>query len=744
MDDDVPLVEIKKINERGVSEDGPAQFMITSDIIPVNPITVPFTISNKSTNLNFIETLTSVTIDGSSDFCDAQMTPQCSVPIDIIIANGMKNGMENGQPVSQYGSFTAQLEQIADDTNGYKVHGGLTTDMRNSIEVTVFDDVFDIEVSVSTDNPSVSETQIVVDGQTSNNSIVAKFSVNENPGRDLTIYYSVEHQGNSDFLFDDTSTGSIPITAMQFDESFADESFTGYEVMFELEDDEIDEQDGNIVVTVEAGDGYISTGAGKTQTFQILDDDEPEIRIHNPPTSRSETDTTTFEIVASIEPWQPIDVTFSTEGTMGECLTETRVQTVSGTRPVPVNIIDNDMIDETDCMVVITLTDDDTEKDNGYSIPAMGPDMDNLKKVEFTVTDDDVPLIEVASRDNSEFVGEATDWQFKLTSDIIPVEEITVAYNVTINSPVAAEVGNFFILQDPAQVQFSKDLNCGDAPPCEATFDIINQNEMDNMFSAVASFSVELTAVSTENMGKYRIHEGSNASKNMITIQVTDDYLPTVSINSNKLELKEGTDTAIEIMFSTTQAPDESGLTVMYIVNQNELDFLDPTSIGTKEVTIPAGNLTHILPITIVSDSKNEKDSIINDFEEIRTIDVTLVGTLDYNIMGTTADNTLKFTIRDDDIPVVNISLPMDEMNNPISERSEERTAVPDFYVQFTNVDPNADLMTNPDAITELWRPVEVSFTAMESSGDCLNETRSIRVNVTPAGVMIVDDDDGR
>ena len=74
--------------------------------------------------------------------------------------------------------------------------------------------------------------------------------------------------------------------------------------------------------------------------------------------------------------------------------------------------------------------------------------------------------------------------------------------------------------------------------------------------------------------------------------------------------------------------------------------------------------------------------------------------------MGTAAENTLKFTIRDDDIPVVNISLPMDEMSNPISKRSEERTAVPDFNVQITNT----------DSITELWRPVEVSFTAMESS----------------------------
>ena len=109
VDDDVPLVEIKKINEQGASEADPAQFMITSDIIPVNPITVPFTISNKSTNLNFIETLTSVTIDGSSDYCDAQMTPQCSVPVDIIIANGMKNGMENGVAVSEDGSFTAQI-----------------------------------------------------------------------------------------------------------------------------------------------------------------------------------------------------------------------------------------------------------------------------------------------------------------------------------------------------------------------------------------------------------------------------------------------------------------------------------------------------------------------------------------------------------------------------------------------------------------------------------------------------------
>ena len=458
-DDDVPLVEIKKINEQGVSEDGPAQFMITSDIIPVNPITVPFTIPNKSTNLNFIETLDSVTIDGSSDYCDAQMTPQCSVPVDIIIANGIKNG--EGEAESANGSFTAQIAQIADDTNGYKVHGGETADDRNTIMVNVFDDVVDTEVTVSTDNPIVFETQITNDEGPSNNSIVAKFAVNGTPEDDLTIYYSVEQQGNSDFLSEDTSTtGSFTITAEQFNLP----SFTGHEVPFELEDDRVDEQDGHIVVTVEAGLGYISTGAGKTQTFQILDDDEPEIRIHNPPTSRSETDTTTFEIIASIAPWEPIDVTFSTEGTMGECLTETRVQTVSGTRPVPVNIIDNDMIDETDCAVVITLTDDDTEKDSGYSIPEMDPDMENLKRAEFTVTDDDVPLIEVASREDSEIVGEATDWQFKFTSDIIPVEEITVSFTVTIDSPDDTEVGNFFISPLPAQVQFSKDLNCGDAP----------------------------------------------------------------------------------------------------------------------------------------------------------------------------------------------------------------------------------------------------------------------------------------
>ena len=37
VDDDVPLVEIKKISEQAVSEADPAHFMITSDIIPVNP-----------------------------------------------------------------------------------------------------------------------------------------------------------------------------------------------------------------------------------------------------------------------------------------------------------------------------------------------------------------------------------------------------------------------------------------------------------------------------------------------------------------------------------------------------------------------------------------------------------------------------------------------------------------------------------------------------------------------------------
>ena len=270
-------------------------------------------------------------------------------------------------------------------------------------------------------------------------------------------------------------------------------------------------------------------------------------------------------------------------------------------------------------------------------------------------------------------------------------------------------------------------------PPCEATFDIINQNGMDNMFNPDASFSVELTAVSAENMGKYRIHVGNNASKNTITIQVTDDDLPTVSIRSRKLEFKEGelddngVELPIAIIFSITEAPTEN-LMVRYIVNQNGLDFLDPTSIGTKEINISVADfsdLEHPLPLTIINDSKNEKDSIINDFDETRSIDVTLVGTLGYNIMGTAADNTLKFTIRDDDIPVVNISAPM-------TERSEARSADPDFNVQIINTGPMNDM--NPNPITELWRPVEVSFTAMESSGVCLNETRSVRVNLTPAG----------
>ena len=136
------------------------------------------------------------------------------------------------------------------------------------------------------------------------------------------------------------------------------------------------------------------------------------------------------------------------------------------------------MIDETDCTVVITLTDDDTEKDSGYSIS----DMDSLKKAEFTVTDDDIPLIEVSSREDSEIVGEATDWQFKLTSDIIPVEEITVAYNVntTINNPSSQNADDFFNVPTVARTtQFSSTLNCTGSPPCEVTFDIINENGMD-------------------------------------------------------------------------------------------------------------------------------------------------------------------------------------------------------------------------------------------------------------------------
>ena len=229
--------------------------------------------------------------------------------------------------------------------------------------------------------------------------------------------------------------------------------------------------------------------------------------------------------------------------------------------------------------------------------------------VYFSIVDDDVPLIEIEKKSATGAISESSDWQFKLTSDITPAEEITVPFTVTINNP-SPDSGNFFISTLPNQVQFSQNLNCGSNPPCEKTFDIVNQNHVMDSFNGNASFTVTLSAVASGNVGKYRIHEGANASKNSVSIEISDDLVsPTLSIAGVADSITEGNSAWFLI---TSSAEPTANLTINIDVTDSQ-SHLKTTAPAT--ITLKAGETQVYLQLPTKTNGMNNSGSIAVEIE---------------------------------------------------------------------------------------------------------------------------------
>ena len=331
-------------------------------------------------------------------------------------------------------------------------------------------------------------------------------------------------------------------------------------------------------------------------------------------------------------------------------------------------------------------------------------------------------------------MAEDSAWQFKVELNILPVRNITIPLTVT--STFAK------ILLEPMEpiikplfqwsVNFGPNTNCSDTPPCEFLFDIINQTRGPNSFSQDAQFTVAFGAIPPADSFKYGWHNNNN-NETMITL--ADDGAPILEMTSDKKTLSESEN--IGLNFTVKQGSDlpNREIIVTYTINENGLDFID--SPDDREVRVPLGGFTtnrmfsHTL--TINDDNENERDSMDNDFGEngIRkdtTIDVTLTPNSGYRIAGSTADNTINFTILDNDKIEVGISF-MDRIADPQTTLNSTQNEIDptNFYLQATYAP---------------WKPIEVNFSATEVEGTCLNSTRIATIhNTTQIPVKVVDND---
>ncbi len=184
--------------------------------------------------------------------------------------------------------------------------------------------------------------------------------------------------------------------------------------------DEVDEPDGSVSVTVAAGDGY-TVGDPASGTVAIADDDAPLPAIAvSAGDAVTEGGDATFTVTASPAPASPlaVSVTVATEGDYG---------IASGTRTVSIPTAgsatltlatSDDAADEPDGSVSVTVAAGD-----GYTVgsPASGS---------VSIADDDLPPPAVSIAAKAASVTEGGAAAFTLTADRAPDADLTVTLSV--------------------------------------------------------------------------------------------------------------------------------------------------------------------------------------------------------------------------------------------------------------------------------------------------------------------------
>ncbi len=190
--------------------------------------------------------------------------------------------------------------------------------------------------------------------------------------------------------------------------------------------DDVDEADGSITLTVDAGDGY-AVGDPASGTVSVTDDDVPAVRVAAGD-AVTEGGDAVFTLTASPAPAAPlaVDVTVAAAGDYG-VTAGTRTVTVPTTGSAVLTLATaNDKADEADGSVTLTV-----DAGSGYTVGAPGSGT-------VAVHDDDEPAVSVAAGDA---VTEGGDAVFTFTADPAPASDLTVTVTVAAEGEYGVTAG---------------------------------------------------------------------------------------------------------------------------------------------------------------------------------------------------------------------------------------------------------------------------------------------------------------
>ena len=415
------------------------------------------------------------------------------------------------------------------------------------------------------------------------------------------------------------------------------------------EDDEVDEDDGTITVTLLADDNSTAIYTLSADTtlqsasVTITDDDAlPVYSIAPIVNSIVESNSAQFRLssstVSSSEVTVKINVS-QTGNVIADTLGDTTTTVVAFATEEIIDIAtEDDVIDEADGSITVTLLTDD----NTTATYEISPDT-TKQSAEVTVTDDDsIPEYSIAPVTSS--VVEANPAQFRLTSPTASSSPVTVRVNVSQTGNVLRG-GSGDITTEVA------------ALASEQIFDIATEDDVVDESDG----TITVTLLADDNaVVTYNITSNTENLSAMVEVNDDDENKPVVTLSSSTSSIEEGDVASISITLDRV-AP-AGGLNVNYTVSETGR-FLYSIFKGSHQVTIPAGETTKVIDfktkqnridephgnmtVSIVQDSSyslglSSSVSIsINDRDHPPVINITSVKAV-YDSDGAVAEFTLQ------------------------------------------------------------------------------------------------------
>ena len=365
-----------------------------------------------------------------------------------------------------------------------------------------------------------------------------------------------------------------------------------------IEDDEIDEPDDTIIVTIldpTNSSEYLIGASSSAQANVIDDDDPPIISIADAPEVVEGSDSNAeFTIVASQLPAGPLAINFEVSGDTsfiptGQVFTSEfsfSSNSATGEYTAALNIpIEDDQIDETDGIIVVTLLPDNTTPTT-YTIDSNPAN----QSAQVSVTDDDLPIPEFSISAVISSVEEPNSAQFRLTTSTATTQPVVVKYNVY-------RAGGYL---DTASNDYTITV---EANSVEKIFDVgIVQDSLSE-----PDTTVTVTLLADDNTpATYSITSDTTGQSADVTI-IDDEPLPEISIRKDNTGTLEP---GLAMFFLMTKTKSTIPITVRINVVQNG-DVLRG-SAGETTWTLPAMKSEYKFEIATANDEIAEPTGLVS------------------------------------------------------------------------------------------------------------------------------------